>query len=306
MLEINNVVKNYGSIEALKGVDLKIEKGEFFGLLGPNGAGKTTLLNIIIGYLTPDEGTVSVNNEVLVYENLDIKKQFGYVPQEVALYQDLTAYRNLEIFGSLYGLKGSELKHRINEILEIVQLEHRKNEKVKNFSGGMKRRLNIAASILHNPQFLLCDEPTVGVDPQSRNSIFDLLQELNKEGKTILYTTHYMEEAERLCSKLAIIDNGEIIALGNLNELLAMIEKKVTVLIDKNELTVACRDSLQSIGELKENDFYFMLIPSENFNRNSLLFSELERLKIPDEFVSLKKASLEDVFFQLTGRKLRD
>ncbi len=306
MLEISGVVKNFGEIEALKGVDLKIEKGEFFGLLGPNGAGKTTLLNIIIGYLIPDEGTVTINDEALVYENLEIKKLFGYVPQEIALYQDLTAVKNLEIFGALYGLQGKSLKGKIEEVLQLVQLDHRKNEKIKNFSGGMKRRLNIAASILHDPEFLLCDEPTIGVDPQSRNAIFDLLQSLNKKGKTILYTTHYMEEAERLCSKLAIIDNGKIIALGALNELLDKIDKKTTLLIDKNDLTLQKRESLKSLGEVKENDFYFEIIPSEKFSKNSLLFSELEKLQIPDKFVELKKASLEDVFFKLTGRKLRD
>jgi len=306
MLEINGIVKNFGDVEALKGIELNISRGEFFGLLGPNGAGKTTLLNIIIGYLMPDEGTISINGEAMVYDNLETKRLFGYVPQEIALFKDLTAIKNMEIFGELYGLRGKELKDKIEFVLDVVQLSHRKNEKVKNYSGGMKRRLNIAVSILHDPEFLLCDEPTIGVDPQSRNAIFDLLQDLNGMGKTILYTTHYMEEAERLCNKLAIIDHGEIIAQGSLNDLLSLLDQKITILITKAGVTNDKVEELKEIGEIKENDFYYILSPKDKYTKVLHIFNKLEEIKIPDEFVEVKKASLEDVFFHLTGRKLRD
>ncbi len=251
MLKISNIVKNFEKVEALKNVSLEIERGSFFGLLGPNGAGKTTLLNIIIGFIRPDAGHVFIDNEALVYENLNLKKKFGYVPQEIALYQELSAITNLKIFGELYGLHGKELKEKIDWALELVSLTDRANDKVKTFSGGMKRRLNIACSILHNPEILLCDEPTVGVDPHSRNSIFEMLEHLNKEeGKTIIYTTHYMEEAERLCSQLAIIDSGEIIAQGSLEELSRILGASTSVRISKNKNTVSKVAELTKLGKV--------------------------------------------------------
>ena len=222
MLKIENLTKNFGKITALNNISLEINSGEFFGLLGPNGAGKTTLMNHLIGFLKADSGTIKYNDELVKFGDKQIKKKIGYVPQEIALYQELTAYQNLKIFGSLFKLSKKELSTNIDKALELVQLLDRKNSAVKEFSGGMKRRLNLAVSILQNPEVLLCDEPTVGVDPQSRNAIFEMLQQLNKQGITIIYTTHYMEEAERLCNKLAIIDNGQIVASGSLTDLLKL------------------------------------------------------------------------------------
>ncbi len=307
MIEISEVVKNFENVRALQGVSLQIEDGSFFGLLGPNGAGKTTLLNVIIGLLKPDAGHVAIDGEVLVYNDVNVKRKFGYVPQEIALYQELTALTNLKIFGRLYGVTGKKLNERIDWALEIVGLSERKNDVVKNFSGGMKRRLNIACSILHNPEIILCDEPTVGVDPQSRNAIFEMLKKLNREeGKLIIYTTHYMEEAERLCDKMAIIDYGKIIAEGTLEDLTALLEKKETVKILKNDLTVSKLEELKLMGMVNETEFYIELIPKEDFKKNVRLFEKFEELGIPDDNVEISRASLEDVFLFLTGRNLRD
>jgi ABC-2 type transport system ATP-binding protein len=306
MLQIDNIVKNFDNVKALKGVSLKINKGEFFGLLGPNGAGKSTLMNIIVGYLKPDEGQVAIGNELVVYDNVDFRYKIGFVPQEISLYLELSAYQNLKIFGGLYNLPKDLLEKRIDEALSLVQLEDRKKDAVKDFSGGMKRRLNIAASILHNPELILCDEPTVGVDPQSRNAIFDMLMHLNKEGKTIIYTTHYMEEAERMCPRLAIIDNGEIIAEGTLTDLKNLLERNVTLKVLRTSITEGKVNELSKIGKLLELESHYEIIPVEEFEKNSKLFAYLEDLNIPADSVNLSRASLEDVFLSLTGRSLRD
>lgn len=306
MLKIKGVSKQFDSVKALDNVDLEISNGEFFGLLGPNGAGKSTLMNIIIGYLEADSGKVELDGKTVTYEDLDTRRNIGYVPQEISLYLELTAAQNLNIFGGLYSIPKKELNLRIDEALELVQLGDRKNEPVKNYSGGMKRRLNIAASLLHKPELLLCDEPTVGVDPQSRNAIFEMLQKLNNSGMTIIYTTHYMEEAERLCSRLGIIDNGKIIALGKLNELINLLHKKTTFKIEKNNDTLKVIERVKVIGEIIENEYSYELLPSIEFNSNSKVFNVLEEIGIADDFVEVTRASLEDVFLNLTGRSLRD
>lgn len=306
MLNIKTVSKHFESVKALNEINLEIRKGEFFGLLGPNGAGKSTLMNIIVGYLKPDSGLVQINDKTVAFEDLTMRNIIGYVPQEISLYLELTAMQNLKIFGGLFNLSKEVLKQRIESVLELVQLNDRKSEPVKNFSGGMKRRLNIAASLLHNPEIILCDEPTAGVDPQSRNAIFEMLQKLNSDGKTIIYTTHYMEEAERLCSRLAIIDNGKIIALGRLHELINLLNKKTTFKIEKNVNTSGSLGNMKEIGDVIENDFSYELIPSGKYDNNSKVFSRLGEIGISDDFVEVTRASLEDVFLSLTGRSLRD
>lgn len=306
MLNIKTVSKNFEAVKALNEISLEINKGEFFGLLGPNGAGKSTLMNIIVGYLKADSGEVRLNNKIVAFEDLSMRNIIGYVPQEISLYLELTAMQNLKIFGGLFNLPKDILKKRIDSVLELVQLNDRKSEPVKNFSGGMKRRLNIAASLLHDPEIILCDEPTAGVDPQSRNAIFEMLQKLNSEGKTIIYTTHYMEEAERLCSRLAIIDNGKIIALGRLPELINLLNKKTTFKIEKNVNTSGFLVQLKEIGDVIENDFSFELVPAGRYDSNSKVFARLEEMGINNDFVEVTRASLEDVFLSLTGRSLRD
>lgn len=306
MLRISEIVKHFDNIKALDGVSLSIGKGEFFGLLGPNGAGKTTLMNIIVGYTQPDSGIVSFKDKLIEYNDVSSKQNIGYVPQEIALYQELTAVQNMQIFGSLYNLDKSELDKNIDEALDLVKLKDRRKDPVKEFSGGMKRRLNIAVSILHKPSLLLCDEPTVGVDPQSRNAIFEMLQELNRQSITIIYTTHHMEEAERLCSRLAIIDYGKIIAQGTLGELVNLLEHKETIKISKNHETSGKLDQLKTIGTVTELDDIYEIIPGDGFDRNSQIFKALEDSRIAPELIELSRASLEDVFLNLTGRTLRD
>lgn len=306
LTKIFNTQVSNQSITALDNVSISIDDGVIFGLLGPNGAGKTTLMNCIIGYLQPDNGKIFLNGDDTSEQNLKYRNHIGYVPQEIALYQELSAMQNLKIFGSFYNIQSQVLSERITSALELVQLEDRKNDVVKNFSGGMKRRLNIAVSILHDPEIILCDEPTVGVDPQSRNAIFDMLVKLNNAGKTIVYTTHYMEEAEKLCNKLAIIDNGKIIAEGSLTDLINLLKKKETIKIRKAPALDVLIPSIKKMGELTETDFYYELIPNDSNKPNSQLFRELEDFQLPSHLLELSRASLEDVFLNLTGRRLRD
>ena len=306
MLKIENLKKTYGKIEALKNINLEIEEGEFFGLLGPNGAGKTTLMNVIIGYLSADSGRIIFNNSTIYTQSSSFKNQIGYVPQEISLYQELSAEQNLKIFGKLFKLNDSHLKAKIHEVLELVGLQDRIKDSVKDFSGGMKRRLNIAASLLHDPKLILCDEPTVGVDPQSRNAIFDLLQKLSNEGKTIIYTTHYMEEAERLCDRLAVIDYGEIRAIGDLSSLISLIDYKDKLRIIKNSESLKFLDQFKDLGEVIQNENIIDIIPSKEFSRLSKLFVEIEKIGLSEELFSIKRATLEDGFLHLTGRRVRD
>ena len=237
MISIKNITRKFPEVTALDNVSLDIKEKEFFGLLGPNGAGKSTLMNLLIGYLDSDEGEILVDGEKMSTTSLALRKKIGLVPQSLAVYEDISAKKNLEIFGSFYGIDKKDLRYVIAEKLKMVGLFDRKDDKVKTFSGGMKRRLNLAASLLHDPDIILCDEPTVGIDPQSRNAIFDYLESLNDEGKTIIYTTHYMEEAERLCSRIAVIDFGHIISVGTLEELLNKIEFRQSISIAKNSVT---------------------------------------------------------------------
>jgi ABC-2 type transport system ATP-binding protein len=222
VVEVDNVKKTFGTREAVKGVSFTIGKGEIFGLLGPNGAGKSTTINMMCGYLEPTDGDTRIEGLSITRQPRKVKRTIGVVPQEIALYKDLTSMENLAFFGEIYGLSARERKTRAEEILAFVGLYERRNEPVRNFSGGMQRRVNMAIAMMHQPTFLMMDEPTVGVDPQSRENIFDTIEKLRDQGTTILYTTHYMEEAERLCNHIAIIDEGQIIAMGTLEQLLAM------------------------------------------------------------------------------------
>ncbi|HZZ59392.1 MAG TPA: ABC transporter ATP-binding protein [Opitutaceae bacterium] len=234
LLNVTSVTVRYGALTALADIDLTIDAGEFFGLLGPNGAGKSTLMSTIAGLRRPNEGAVAIDGRSA--GDPAARAALGLVPQGLALYPDLTAQENLEIFGALQGLGGAELRERVAELLKAVQLEDRRHDVVKSYSGGMKRRLNLAAGLLHRPKLLLCDEPTVGVDPQSRNAIFELLERLNAGGMTIIYSTHYMEEASRLCSRIGIIDHGRMLALGSLDGLLG----------EAREVTILQRPSLEA------------------------------------------------------------
>src|SRR3954470_15925651 len=223
MLEVRGLHKRYGDLVAVHEVSFTAQPGEMVGLLGPNGAGKTTTVSMIAGLLPPDKGEVRIEGSVVRGETDPVKRRMGLVPQDLALHDELSARENLTLFGSLYDLSGATLRSAIDRNLELVGLADRGKDRTATFSGGMKRRLNLAAALLHDPQILLLDEPTVGVDPQSRNAIFDNLETLKKRGKTLVYTTHYMEEAERLCDRIVIIDHGKVIADDTLNGLHRML-----------------------------------------------------------------------------------
>lgn len=305
MIEIKNITKKFPSTIALDNISLEIREKEFFGLLGPNGAGKSTLMNILIGYLDADQGKILIDGQKMSTDSFGLRKKIGLVPQTLALYDEITAKENLEIFGSFYGIDKKDLHYIVADKLKMVGLFERKKDKVKTFSGGMKRRLNLAASLLHNPDIILCDEPTVGIDPQSRNAIFDYLQSLNEEGKTIIYTTHYMEEAERLCSRIAIIDFGHIISVGTLSDLLQKLDYKQTISITKNHLTEKHISLFNSFGKVIDEENSFELQPLDELILSDF-FHEMEKNGINYSFINFSKPTLEALFLHLTGRSLRD
>jgi ABC-2 type transport system ATP-binding protein len=302
MIKVENLKKRFGNVVALDDVSFEVNKGETFGLLGPNGAGKTTAINILCGLTRPDQGTVSLDGKTdpTVPE---VRLSLGVVPQTVALYEELSAQENLRFFGRIYGLSGRKLKERISNCLEIAGLSQRSKERISKYSGGMKRRLNMACSLLHEPPILLLDEPTVGVDPQSRNLIFDTIEEWKKQGRTIIYTTHYMEEAERLCDRVAILDHGKILDIDSVANLIkrhggpSHIEAEFEEKPDAEKIKPFVDD--KDI-QIKENVIRFKTSqPMESLaklNRSGFRFRTLK----------VQTANLEDVFLNLTGRRLRD
>lgn len=305
MLVVDRVTKRYGDITALQGVSLELKAGEFFGLLGPNGAGKSTLMALIAGLRRPDTGRIILGGKELTDGNRGLRNQMGFVPQTIALYEDLTAEENLRVFGRLYGLGGATLRGRIDEALLAAQLQDRRKHRVKTYSGGMQRRLNIVAALLHRPQLLLCDEPTVGVDPQSRNAIFDFLQSLNRDGLTVIYSTHYMEEAARLCSRIAIVDHGKVLAMGTLPQLLTHLPAIESVRIAGSLLTRETLAPLLAFGELVTTAEAHILTLHEN-SRLSDVFRAAEEARLPISSFQLSRPDLEDLFLHLTGKSLRD
>ncbi|MGA9365212.1 MAG: ABC transporter ATP-binding protein [Bacteroidota bacterium] len=305
MIQIKNVTKKFPTVTALDNISLAIREKEFFGLLGPNGAGKTTLMNLLVGYLNPEQGEILIAGETVTQDGLQTRKNIGLVPQSLALYDDVSAEANLEIFGSFFHIEKKLMKERIKEMLESVELYDRRKDKVKTFSGGMKRRLNLVASLLHDPPLLLCDEPTVGVDPQSRNAIFDYLEMLNQQGKTIVYTTHYMEEAERLCNRIAIIDFGKIIAEGTLDHLLEKLTYEESITILRNPTTTEKIELFKQFGTLIDEDDHYELKPKDGFQLSEF-FSAVEQNGISYKFIEMHKPTLEALFLHLTGRRLRD
>jgi ABC-2 type transport system ATP-binding protein len=305
MLRIDSVIKRYGAITALDGVSLDIARGECFGLLGPNGAGKSTLMSLVAGLRAPDSGTITLDGTPLSPAHVAVRVSLGLVPQGIALYEDLSAEQNLRIFGELYGLRGADLRRRIDEALTVVQLADRRRDQVKTFSGGMQRRLNLVAALLHRPKLLLCDEPAVGVDPQSRNAIFDFLEKLNREGLTIIYSTHYMEEATRLCSRIGIIDHGKILALGSLDELLAQLPFVDAIGFPTGAATAAFATAVAAHGELVFDNETHRFGPHAEF-KISEFYALAERHGMSPRLFSHERPTLEALFLHLTGRKLRE
>jgi len=305
MLHIENVTKRYDTITALNNISLEVRSGEFFGLLGPNGAGKSTLMSLISGLRSADSGQITLDEVVLSTANSASRIALGLVPQHIALYQELSAEQNLQIFGKLYNLRGSELRQRVDETLAAVQLEDRRKDQVKTFSGGMQRRLNLAAALMHKPKILLCDEPTVGVDPQSRNAIFDYLEQLNRNGLTIIYSTHYMEEATRLCSRISIIDHGKILALGTLDELLTQLPFDEEIRFPANDQTSKLMAQLTPHGDLITVDDLCRFRPHSDY-KLSTFYALTESLELPAKLFTSQRPTLEALFLHLTGRTIRE
>jgi len=306
MLSIRSVTKRFGPVTALDDVSLDIARGEFFGLLGPNGAGKSTLMSLVAGLRAPNSGTLTLDGAAITTSNADGRVALGLVPQHIALYLELSAEQNLRTFGSLYGLHSDTLDARIDEALAAVQLAERRRDPVKTFSGGMQRRLNLAAALLHRPKLLLCDEPTVGVDPQSRNAIFEYLERLNRDGLTIIYSTHYMEEATRLCSRIAIIDHGKIHALGTLDELLTRLPFVDEITFPLSSATAAFVEKLSAFGDLSGSagDTH-RFRPRADF-KLSEFYALAETETVPARIFSHQRPTLEAVFLHLTGRHIRE
>jgi len=305
VLEVRDVRKRFGQTEALCGVNLAVGEGEFFGLLGPNGAGKSTCMKILTGFLHADSGTVRLLGSDVSRGKHEVRLHCGLVPQEIALYESLSPLENLRVFARLFGIGGKEARKRGEELLQRVGLWERRSDRVKDFSGGMKRRLNIATSLLHEPSLLLCDEPTVGVDPQSRNAIFEFLEALNTEGLTVIYTTHYMEEAERLCPRLAIIDSGRIQACGSREDLLEMAGARREVRLRNASIENRLLPLLEGRVTVQRDEHGARVFLEDDFPL-SAFYGIVEREGFSDRDVAVRKASLEDVFLSLTGRHLRE
>jgi ABC-2 type transport system ATP-binding protein len=310
MLEVDALKKSYGNLVAVNGVSFQAGVGEIVGLLGPNGAGKTTTVSMIAGLLRPDSGSVRIEGRPLSGDTDPNKRRIGLVPQDVALFDELTAQANLELFAALYDLDGTDAKRAIGEALDLVGLADRAQERVRNYSGGMKRRLNLAAALLHDPQILLLDEPTVGVDPQSRNAIFDNLEVLKQRSKTLVYTTHYMEEAERLCDRVIIIDHGQVVANDTLQGLYRMLPVTNLLAVELERGQDGLRlDELQALPGVRSATMEAgtLRVGVEDLATETprLLEWLVERGHLYRHVVS-ERADLETVFLTLTGRSLRD
>ena len=307
MITVQNLSKKYGSTEALKGISFGIKQGEFYGLLGPNGAGKTTTISILSTILEPNGGSVSIAGFDLQKDPAECKKTIGVVPQEIALYNELSAYDNLLFWGGLYGVSKSDLKARADETLKLFGLFDRRNDKVKTYSGGMKRRINIASALLHRPKVLFMDEPTVGIDPQSRNLIFEVIEKLHKEGMTIVYTTHYMEEAERFCDRIGIIDNGQIIAQGTLDELKSSSKMKETIVVTCNNLSDALFGKISAAWKDCKRIETAVHFYSDNVKNDlSKIILKCSDAGLDVLNIEIQKVNLETIFLSLTGKQLRD
>jgi len=308
MLRVQKLSKRFAETLAVDDLSFEVARGRIFGLLGPNGAGKTTTISMISGLLIPDSGEVQVGGHSIARDPRAAKALLGVVPQELALYQDLNARENLDFWGGLYGMRGRELRARVDELLELIGLRDRAAEPVKQYSGGMKRRLNLAMGLIHRPQLLLLDEPTVGIDPQARKHILDTVQALVAQGTTILYTTHYLDEAEHLCDELAIMDHGRLLARGSIEELKAQLGEGRLVSVSGDFSAAQVHELLRSAENfhaLEVADGAALLL----LGRERPIGAALEQLVnsgVSVQDFSVKEPNLEDLFLKLTGRELRD
>jgi ABC-2 type transport system ATP-binding protein len=311
ILEVRNLEKNYGDFKAVKGITFDIKEGEIFSLLGPNGAGKTTTISMLSTLYSPTAGDASIDGHSVSREPMAVRQVIGVVPQDLALYEDLTARENLMFWGQMYGLSGQSLKNRVAEVLGQIGLVDKAKDRVKTYSGGMKRRVNIGVGLLHKPKLLFMDEPTVGIDPQSRRAILDTVKDLNQHGMTVLYTTHYMEEAQELSNRVGIIDHGELIALGTQKELTKRVGERETLIlhVGENDDPIALAGALKNIegvqqAEASENQVSVICADAKIILAAVIGRANERGVKVRS--IDIREPNLEAVFLHLTGRALRD
>ncbi len=308
-IEVKNLRKSFGDFAAVQDANFGADSGEVLSLLGPNGAGKSTTISMLSGLLAPTGGEASIMGHSVIKEPEAAKKSLGVVPQDIALYPDLSARENLVFWGKMYGLRGAALKQRVDEVLEIIGLADRQKDHVGKFSGGMKRRVNIGAALLHKPEVIIMDEPTVGIDPQSRRHILDNVKELNKQGMTVLYTTHYMEEAAELSDHIAIMDKGRVIAYGTHDELIQMVGEQTRIDITLNteaEKVLALWQKAEGVSKIDALDGKVTALVDDSNRVLPRLFEAASRVDVRITSVDIQEPNLETVFLHLTGRALRD
>jgi len=308
-ISVTDLHKSFGELKAVQGVSFQVQRGEIFSLLGPNGAGKTTTISILSTLLRPDQGDAQVMGHSIRRDPMQVKSVLGVVPQEIALYEDLTARENLDFWGKMYGLRGAALRQRVQEVLEIIGLADRANGRVGKFSGGMKRRVNIGVALLHKPQVIYMDEPTVGIDPQSRRNILDSVVALKNQGMTVLYTTHYMEEAQELSDHIAIMDRGKLIAGGTNAELVQLVGEQtridLTLTVEASRVLPIWR-AVEGVAHVSAEDGRVTVLVADSNLVLPRLFESATRLAARITSVDIREPNLEAVFLHLTGRALRD
>jgi ABC-2 type transport system ATP-binding protein len=311
ILEVKGLVKKYGDFTAVKGISFDIQEGEIFSLLGPNGAGKTTTISVLSTLYAPTAGDASIGGHSVTKEPMAVRNIIGVIPQDLALYEDLTARENLSFWGQMYGLSGKALNTRIDEVLEQIGLADKAKQRVKTYSGGMKRRVNIGVGLLHKPRLLFMDEPTVGIGPQSRRAILDSVKDLNKQGMTVLYTTHYMEEAAELSDRVGIIDHGDLIALGTQKELTQQVGENETLVLhisedDDPEALAKSLKSIEGVLQASVTDHEVSVIARQAEEILAPVVTKANERGIKIHSVDIREPNLEAVFLHLTGRALRD
>jgi linearmycin/streptolysin S transport system ATP-binding protein len=308
-IEVLNLHRSFGATKAVQGISFEVCEGEIFSLLGPNGAGKTTAISILSCLLRPDEGDARIMGHSILSDQNAVKAVLGVVPQEIALYEDLTARENLTFWGKMYGLRGSTLKRRVDEVLDIIGLRDRAKERVGKYSGGMKRRVNIGVALLHKPKVIYMDEPTVGIDPQSRRNILDSVVGLKDQGMTVLYTTHYMEEAQELSNHIAIMDHGKLMAYGTHDELVKLVGQQTRIdlalSVDARPILDVWR-TLEGVSRVSAEDGKVSVLVEDSNLVLPHLFESAAGLSARITSVDIREPNLEAVFLHLTGRALRD